>query len=361
MSNPCATAFVRRAWILGLLAGLLAGPAGAAAEATPPGAPAPPPAPAAGEAPPPAAPARNRAKPYVETAPKRGLHLFLRPKKKNPAAQWAYVQKLEAAGKTRAAAKQALALRIFYPNSPEAPQAQLLHARLLERRGHPQEAFDAYQHLGEHYPGRFEFNEVIGRQMQIAKLLMERRKGRFLFLPGFAAPERALPLFEKILASAPEGPHAAEAYYLTGTANERIFEYEKAIDAYFNTLNRFPQSPYAEPAAFAQAQCHIKLSNEAPNDNRALATAHAACALFLQRYPDSVRRSQVEADLARIRGRQIRNAYARARYYDRILRKPAAALIEYQAFAALYPDAEQAPAVRQRIAELEAARTPPEN
>ena len=292
------------------------------------------------------------AKPYVETAPARGFHLFIRPKKKSAAAQWEHVQALDRAGKTRAAANQALALRIWWPHAPEASGAQLLYARLLERRNRPQAAFDAYQHLVEHYTGRFEFNEVLGRQMQIAKTLMERKKGKFLFLPGFDAPERAIPLFEKIVASAPEGRDAAEAYYLTGVANERTYEYDQAIEAYFTALNRFPDSPFAEPSAYSQAQCHIKVSNEAPNDNRALDTARAACFLFLQRYPDSPRRASVEADLARLHNQQVLNAYARARDYDRILRKPAAALIEYQSFVALFPNADQAPEARLRIAQL---------
>ena len=292
------------------------------------------------------------AKPYVETTPKTGFHLFLRPKQKTPAAQWAYAQKLDRDGKARAAEKQALALRIRWPHSPEAPEAQLFHARLLDRRGKWQAAFDAYQHLVEHYTGRFEFNEVVGRQMQIAKILMDLKKGHFLFLPGFKAPERAIPLFEKIVASGPEWSGAAEAYYLTGVANESIYEYDKAIEAYFTALNRFPDSEFAEKSAFAQAQCHIRISVESPHDTRALAAARAACLLYLQRHPDAARKAAIEADLARLRERQVEQAFALARYYDRILRKPDAALIEYRAFVALFPDAAQAEAARLRIAEL---------
>lgn len=300
----------------------------------------------------PAPSAEAIAKPYVETAPQRGFHPFTRPKMKTPGAQWEHVQALDRAGKTRAAANQALALRLFFPNSPEAPLAQTLYGRLMERRRKPLAAFDAYQHLLEHYAGRFEFNEVVDRQMQIAKTVMETKKGRFLFLPGFAAPERAIPLFEKIVQSAPEGRNAPEAYYLIGVAHEKTFEYDKAIEAYFSGLNRFPDSAYAEQSALAQARCHILISSDALNDNRALDTARAACVLFLQRYPGSDHRASVEADLARLRGRQAQNAYALARYYDRILRKPAAALIEYQAFVALFPDAEQAADARLRIAQL---------
>jgi tetratricopeptide (TPR) repeat protein len=307
-----------------------------------------------------AAPAAAAAaeKPYVETAPKRGFHLFLRPKELTPVAQWEYVQKLDRDGKAHAAVNQSLALRIWWPHSPEAPQAQILYARLMERRNHLQDAFDAYQFLIEHYTGRFEFDSVIDRQMQITKAIMVRKKGKFLFLPGFAAPERAIPLFEKIVASAPEWRGTAEAYYLIGFANESIYEYDKAIDAYFTALNRFPDSEFAEKSAYAQAQCHIKVSNDAPNDNRALDTARAACVLFLQRYPDSIHCAAIEADIVRLHDRQLQNAYALARYYDRILHKPAAALIEYQSFVALFPDAAQAPAARLRIEQL---KPPQEN
>lgn len=292
------------------------------------------------------------AKPYVEQAPNRGFHLFIRPHAKTPEAQWQHVQALDGAGRTRAASKQALALRIYWPNAPEAPQAQMYYARHLERRGHLQTAFDAYQYLLEHYPGRFEFNDVLDRQMQIAKTYMDRKKGKVLFLPGFDAPERAIPMFEKIAASAPEGPHAAEAYFLTGAAHERAYEYEEAIDAYFTALNRFPESEFAAQAAYAQAKCHVKISDESPNDSRALDTAAAACDFFLQRHPDSDRRAEIESSLARLRGEQAAAAFAKARYYDRILHKDESALIEYQAFAALFPDAPQAPEARRRIEQL---------
>ncbi len=296
--------------------------------------------------------AMAEAKPYVETAPERGFHLLTRPRRKNPEAQWAFVQVLNQKGRTRAAIRQALALRLFWPDSPQAPEAQMLHARLLEQRGHAQNAFDAYQHLVDRYPGRFEFNDVMSRQMELAQAVMDRRKGKFLFFPGFTAPERAIPLFEQIVASAPEWSGSAEAHYRIGTAYERTFDFAKAIDAYFTVLNRFPQSEFAEPAARAQVRCHIQISDESPQDNRAIEMAIAACDLFVQRFPGSESRGEIEASRATLRRQQARNAFARARYYDRILRTPESAIIEYRAFLALHPDAEQAPDARRRIEQL---------
>ncbi len=292
-------------------------------------------------------------KPYVETEPARGFHLFNRPKQKDAAAQWTYVRNLERRGKIKAACNQALALRIFWPYSAEAPAAQLLHARLLEQRKQLLASFDAYQYLVEHYVGHFEFDAAIEAQMYLAKTLMDQKKGKFLFLPGFTAPERAIPLFEKIVASAPEWRGAAEAYYLIGVAHDRIYEYTEAIDSFFTTMNRFPDSAFAERAAFDQAQCHIKLSHDAPHDKRAIDTAIAACDLYLQRYPASDHRTQIEKAIAKLRTQQIETAYKLALYYDRILHKPEAALIEYTEFVALFPNAPQTPAARARIAQLQ--------
>ena len=292
------------------------------------------------------------AKPYVEKAPPRGIHLFNRPREKTPEKQWAFVQSLDQAGKTRAAARQALALRLFWPHSPEAPSAQLLLARILESRGKLQEAFDAYQHLVDHYPGRFEFNAVLDRQMQIAKTIMELRKGKFLFIPGFNAPERAIPLFEKIVAGAPEWSGTAEAYYRIGLAHQRVFEHALAVDAFFTVINRFPGGEFAEPAAFQQVSSHAELSRESPQDNRAVETAIAACDLFLMRFADSPRRAEIEAMRKGLRADLARISFSRAQYYDRILRKPESALMEYRSFIGLFPDAEQAPEARARVEQL---------
>ena len=289
------------------------------------------------------------AKPYVEAAPARGVHLFTRPRKKTAPEQWEYVQTLDRDGKLRAATRQALALRLFWPHAPEAPAAQLLYARLLDRRGDLQGAFDAYQHLFAHYPGRFEFNEVLRRQMEIANAVMERRKGKFLFIPGFSAPERAIPLFANVVSNAPEWSGTAEAYYRIGTAHQRTFEYGQAIDAYFTALNRFPSSEFAEPSAAAQVQCHVEMSLDAPQDSRAIEIAIAACDIFIQRFPNSSQRGEIDAARAALSSRQAQNAFSRAAYYDRIVRQPDAALMEYRTFLALYPNAEQAPLARQRV------------
>ena len=298
----------------------------------------------------------GRSSPYEESVEDRHFQLFNRPSKKTPEAQWEYVNALRKAGKTRAAAKQALALRLFWPVSPEAPRAQWLYARLLDERGHPKESFDAFQYMVDHYTGQFEFGELIGIQHRLAHQVMESRVGHFLFIPGFKAPEKAIPLYEKIAENAPEDPRTAEALVNIGKANEFNYEYDKAIEAYFRAMNRFPGTPAADEASFRQAVCHVELAKDQPNDQRALATAIAACELCLRGLPDGAEseRAEMRDDIKTLSGRQAKFDYDLGVYYENILKRPEAAAIAWQTFLDRHPADFRADEARRRLAALEA-------
>lgn len=298
-----------------------------------------------------------RSAPYEESADDRHFQLFNRPSMKTPEAQWAYVQSLRKAGKTRAAAKQALALRLFWPTAPEAPEAQWAYARLLDERGHPAESFDAFQYMADHYAGQFDFGELIQIQHRLAKKVMDARVGHFLFIPGFQAPEKAIPLYEKIAENAPEDPRTAEALVNIGKAYEFNYEYGKAIDAYFRALNRFPGTPAADEAALRQALCHVEISENEPNDQRALATARAACELYLRNHAgaaDGDGRELVQKHLGELADRQSRFDYDLGLYYEKTLKRPDSAIIAYQTFLERHPGDFRAEEVRGRLAALQA-------
>lgn len=295
--------------------------------------------------------------PYVEAPAPNGLHLFNRPKMKSAPAQWEYVQQLQQAGHAKAAAKQAYSLRLFYGNSAEAAPAQLLYARWLDDRGDIIRAFDEYQYLLTHYSTSVDFSQIVARQMELARRAKDERLGKWLLFPGVHAPERAIPLFEKLLVSAPEGDMAAEVWFLKGQAHEAVFQYPEAISAYFTAFNRFPKSPFAEQALRAHALCNVKVAEDTPNDNRALDIARAACMIYLQHFPNSGGSEQIRAEVKRLRARQAQNAYDRAVYYDHILKQPKAAVIEYNTFVERFPESGLVVTARKRIQEL--GGTPP--
>lgn len=294
-----------------------------------------------------------RAETYVEAGKTHSWLSFSRPAKKSPAAQLSHAERLMNDNQLRKAGRAFRSLVITWPGSVEAPLAQWYYARTLDKRGKIREAFDEYQILMENYSGRFaNYDEVLARQFEIAKTVMNTRKGRVLFLPGFEAPERAIPLFEKIIQNGPRSPHAAEAQFLIGQAYENSFQYELAVVAYIATLHRYPNSPFAEGAAFGRARSLYAISKDYPNDQRALAEAWAGLMVFIRAFPNSDYRNEALDMRGVLLERKAQAAFDIADYYDRIAKRPDAALESYQDFIRQFPDSTLTARARERITQL---------
>ncbi len=294
------------------------------------------------------------AKPYEETQKRHSWFSFNRPAKKNPTDQLAHADQLFAQGALKKAGKAYRALAMTWPGSPEAVPAQLRYGRSLDARGKSEKAFEAYQTLMKNHAGGFPYDDVLKRQFEIAKEVMERRRGRVLLFGGFKAPERAVPLFEEVVKNGPRSPYAPEAQYLIGWCYEISDQLELAVVAYMTAQHRYPNSPYADRAAFGRARSLYRLSEESPNDEDALEQAWAGVVLFLNNYPQSE-----DAELARayrdtLLSRRARASYDKAVFYDTLAKKPAAALQAYQTFVKMYPRSEWASVAQTRIDQLSA-------
>jgi outer membrane protein assembly factor BamD (BamD/ComL family) len=295
-----------------------------------------------------------------EAAPKarvkRGTPWLLHPQKASAAAQNQYARGLYDQGRLRKAAKAYLALVYAWPDSAEAADAQLAYAQILEKRGDYTKAFDEYQYLIDHYAGHFDYLFIVERQFMIANYMMTARRGKVLFLPGFAAPERALPMLEKILENAPSWEKAAHAQFNIGLIHEQSDrDLELAVAAYELVQNRYGSSEFAAPAAFRAGQCLYRLYLKHPNDEGACNAARMALIQFIRAYPEDDSAPAARAGLRDLDARQATLALDRARYYDRILKRPAAALIAYTDCAQRFPATDQARQARARMEELKKA------
>jgi outer membrane protein assembly factor BamD (BamD/ComL family) len=276
--------------------------------------------------------------PYRETTGKRGWHHpFLHAEQKTPERELAYADQLMQVGRTKKAMKQYLALTIFWPESAEAGKAQLQYAKYWDGKQKWNRAFDEYQRLFDKYIGTFAYDEVLQRQFDIATYLMNTKKGRWMFFPGFTAPERAIPLFEKILGNGPQWEKAPEVQYLMGRAYELSMQYEEAIQAYMTTHQRYPQSAFADKAAFGAADCFYRLAQESPNNEQTLEGAWAAMTLFLNAYPNSDRVTLATEYRKTLYRQRAKLAFEKANYYDLIAKKPRAALLAYQSLVKEFP------------------------
>ncbi len=292
--------------------------------------------------------------PYEETSGKRGFHLFLHPARKNPALQLEYANQLADAGRARAAARQHLALVTYWSESREAGEAQYRYAQYFDRRGNTIKAFDEYQRLFDRYAGLFPYDVVLERQFELAKKAMEVKKGKLWLFPGFASPERAVPMFEKIVLNGPQGEKAAEAQYLIGKAQQAALEYELAIDAYMTVQNRYPDRPIAEQAAYSAAHCYYLLAQESPYNEQVLEAAWAAVTLYLNAHPKAANAELARAYQTTLFGQRAKLAYEKARYYERA-RRPKSALIAYESFVRQFPNSDWTELARARIAALQPA------
>ena len=245
--------------------------------------------------------------------------------------------------------KQYVALTIYWPESKEAASAQYHYAKLWDMKGKDYRAFDEYQRLFTHYPGQFPYDEVLNRQFEMATNLMYKKKGKFLFFPGFTAPERAIPMFQCILTNAPQWGKSAETQYLMGRANELSLEYEAAIDDYMTVQNRYPDSPFAESASFQTAYCYYLLSQESPNNEQILDAAWAAMTLFLNYYPSSEKASAATEYRSTLYKERAKMAYDKANYYDKIVKRPDSALIAYEGMVRQFPHSDWTGLAQTRI------------
>lgn len=289
---------------------------------------------------------------YQETEVKHSWFSFNKPAEKTPEAQFERAEKFREKGSFKAAGKAYHALVITWPRSSLAPAAQQHYAEMLVAREQWEDAFEQYDVLLDRYVGEFDYEAVIQEQFALAKRVMLKRKGKLLLFGGFKAPERAIPLFESILKHAPRWNGAPEAQYLIGQANEMVDELELAMVAYMSTQHRFPESPFAEEAAFGRARCLVQLTKDSPNDEETLEQAYAAAVVFLNAYPKSEHAGEVTGWKERLLHRRAEIAYSRGIFYDRNARQPKAALMSYENFVRMYPDSQWTPVARERIAQL---------
>lgn len=299
--------------------------------------------------PPPNTPATQTQSQEDKSKVKRGIRWYRSPQRETASEQMKLADAFLKDQRLRKAANAYQALVYAWPDSPEAPVAQLKLAQTQEQRDAPGKAFDEYQYLFDYYPGQFDYRDVLGRQFKIANYLMTTRKGSFLFFPGFEAPERAIPLYEKIIRNAPTWDHAATAQLNIGIIHELNDENEEAVAAYEIVQNRYRDETILAQASFREARCLVTIYRDRRNDENACNAARAALAQFIKNYPGHEKIQEARTFQKQLDNEQVLRAFEMARYYDEIAHRPKAALIAYEEFLVKYSFHELAGKARARV------------
>ncbi len=238
------------------------------------------------------------------------------------------------------------------PEGSRSVEARLNYAAALESAGHLHDAFEAYVELLQRHPAAAPRDRVLEHMFEIARKLSQQRHMRWLF-GGFTVPERVVPLLEQVISFGPGWEGSPAAMLLLGELHRQMHEFDLAAETFRRLVEKYPDSPQVEEAAFAYAVCLYRLSERYPNDRSLLESAWSAMSCFLDDFPGSdyapMARSYREALLKR----RAQAEFDIARFYDRIARNPRAALAAYRRFIKKYPHSGWTDAARHRIQELE--------
>lgn len=280
--------------------------------------------------------------------------LFSRPAKNTPGEQLAYAKELESAGNFRKARRQYDALVRKWHGSPEAAEAQLRYAILLDKAGYYEDAFNEYEYLARYFPGTFRFDKLIERQLAIAKHVMETRYGGFLVFSGSRGTYRALPMFNKLLASVPYSSYAPEILFNIGFIHEENGDYKEAVETYEKILMGYRENEFTEKASIRRVYCLVKIFRKRPRDEFSSNEAASAASEYLAKYPDGSNAETVRNYLDELKKHIETMAFEKAIFYERHdNKKPRAAIIAYTEFIKKYPFSPLAEKATERIKFLE--------
>lgn len=284
---------------------------------------------------------------------KREPSVFHRPSRDSPVVQLALADALLASGDTKRALKEYRALVHRWHDTPQAVRAQLTYAQALQSMREYDKAFDEFQYLIEYFAGSFPHDTALEAQFAVANHVRAARTGGLLFFRGFRSPERAIPMFEKIIRNAPNWKRAPEAQLYLGLIHEEAKDFELAVDAFETLTQRYPQSEYAAEAQFRSARGLYRIAKSRPRDERASREALSSLAAFVADHRGNPNEQEAQKCREEIKESLADLYYERAVFYDRMRNRQRAAIIAYTDFLKHFPLSTRAADAKERIAALQ--------
>jgi len=282
----------------------------------------------------------------------RKFSMFGGPTREGPEAEWARVEKAVEDGKLKRAIKYTAYLVKAWPDHPRAVDAQRMQGDLYFAREQYQKSFDAYQSLIDGFAGRFDYEAVLRMQLEAARKLENQTYHAFFGLSSYQQPDQAIPLYRQLLTNAPRMAEAPRILHAIGEIYFREEDYMEAVREFRLLEQRYPSHPLSEEGVLRMADAYASQADRNPTDIRPREGELDTLTYFVRRFPDSerleaarIRRKTAYDKLAGIR-------YGQARFYEKNLRRPQAAVEVYQSLLQQFPDSEWTAPARERILDL---------
>ncbi len=194
-------------------------------------------------------------------------------------------------GKQEAAIDKLRVIVRSYEKSPFAPRAQLLIAELFSRNREFSTAFEAAQHLINHFPASDLFSEALEIQFTVAERVAEEYRRRRLkndkSMQGLPDREVASQMFRIILANGPFSGVAPRAQYRLAIALDEEGQNMEATQEFNRFVENFGDHSLADDAAFQVAFIDYRLCRQNNRERGSQERARIAFDYFMVKFPQS--------------------------------------------------------------------------
>ncbi|HAB18360.1 MAG TPA: outer membrane protein assembly factor BamD [Verrucomicrobiota bacterium] len=225
-------------------------------------------------------------------------------------------------GDYRLSTKAANRVVKVWPLSDYAGKAQYLVGRCYEARKMDERAFKSYQVALTRYPKLENYDEILSRQYTIAQRYLAGQRFKLLgVLPLFPNMEKTSAMLGLVVGNGPYNDTGPKAQLDIGTAQEKLKNYPRAVQAYEKAADRYFDRPVV--AADATYRAGMAWEKQALRGEYDQSKAGASIDLmkdFIELFPDDKRVPEANATIAKLRLEQARGAFETGRFYERYRR-----------------------------------------
>ncbi len=262
--------------------------------------------------------------------------------KDTPHEQLAYAQSLFDQHDDKRAKVEFQKLLKHYKDSTEAPLAQYFLGRCEEAEGDGYAAFLAYRKTIQVYPSTAQFEEVLGRMYDLGNQFLGGKKRRVLGAALVPARDKAAEIFQAIVEDGPFTQYGELGQYKLGITYLSLGEYEQAVSAFEQLIDRYPKSPLVDDARFQLAQASLRGTFRPGYDQHPTDQALGELETFVQEYPSSELSPEALERLKVLQEQRAEHEFGVAQFYER-QHQSASARLYYQGIVEQYPQTSWAP------------------
>lgn len=240
-----------------------------------------------------------------------------------------------------------------YKDAPEARDAQYYLGRCHEEQGDYYAAFLEYRRTIQVYPSTTRFEEIVERMYQIGNFFLSGKKRKILGTVAIMpARDKAIEVFQAIAEDGPFSEYGELSQYKLGIANLALGEYEQAVSAFEQLIDRYPKSPLVDDARFQIAQASLKGTFRPGYDQHPTDQAIEQLDAFVEENPESDLTPEAVERRKALREQRAAHEFQVAQFYEG-QEQLDSAVIYYRTIVDQYADTAWAPKASARVDALQ--------